>query len=77
MAWLSRILLRDRSWVRASVDLARAAFFVHVSKDPDCAFSLDRMEKGRRRIFDTGTKTPPPPPPTIPTGWNLTEEDRC
>jgi hypothetical protein len=36
---------------------------------------VDRMEKGRPRIFDIGTKTPGRSGTTMSTGWFSTEED--
>jgi hypothetical protein len=50
-----------------------------MSKDRAASFdretALDRMEKPRPGIFDTGTKTPRSPRSTIPAGWNPEEED--
>jgi len=46
-----------------------------VSKDPALPFALDRREKPRRGIFDTGTKTLRAPRPTIFSGMNPNEED--
>jgi hypothetical protein len=57
--------------------VTRARVRVHgrVAKDRAPSFALDRMEKPRRGIFDTGTKKPRPVRRTIPGGWNPIEED--